>query len=81
MAPNLPPTVLIPLLEQRCGNCACWRELSTLEGECRRRAPLPLALAVQPGTVTGCVWPRTGPDDWCAEWMTRPLRQVGERHG
>ena len=52
-----------------CADCRFWEpEEGMPSGECRRRAPV--AVAVEPEGWTG--WPRTAGVDWCGEGE-RPL--------
>lgn len=58
-------------MTESCKTCAAWRNpmvvvgASRETGECRRRAPHP-----QPSNR----WPRTFPDEWCAEHLPKVPR-------
>ena len=52
---------------QRCADCKFWDYSSSNQGFCRRKAPSPTVMAK--ATEYVLVWPSTGLDDWCCEFV------------
>jgi hypothetical protein len=64
-----------------CQTCDAWlrRSDSYAEGECHRRAPLPLVL-IDPSPTEPifvyCRWPLTRENEGCIEWVPQPIAQT-----
>lgn len=59
--------------ELKCKTCKFWEEKTVdapVMGLCRRYAPRSVAVsALNSGENLDAVWPRTGPEDGCGEWV------------
>ena len=54
---------------ERCSDCIKWDYTDNNFGFCRAGAPRPtIAVASKDGSYT-LVWPSTGMEDWCYEFM------------
>lgn len=57
-----------------CKDCKFWSRIGeTREGQCRKKAPQPAGLVLQPGMVGMTVapiakWAKTDESEWCGEW-------------
>ncbi len=72
-------SVLIPLEQQSCANCRAWREVvPEARGECRRLSPMMIQFEGEMRIPTR-IWPDTLAEDWCAEWIPKPIQQTGEK--
>jgi hypothetical protein len=59
----------------KCQTCLCWTPLKH-DGECRRRAPVPVLLALSDGLLTR--WPKTLATEGCGDWMASPVPQKSD---
>ena len=60
---------------RRCGSCDFWSGFThgnQQQAECRRRPPVFT-------TARRSIWPYTGPDDWCGEFVQRAAAEGGSR--
>jgi len=61
-------------MKNRCADCKVWEYQKSNFGFCRLNAPFP---TVEKGTTTDSyilVWPSTGRDDWCSQFI--PAREL-----
>lgn len=58
--------------DKRCETCAAWDpgtpEEESEVGHCRRMSP---RIGLDDGAFPAAVWPMTGDDDWCLEWLPK----------
>lgn len=72
------PEQIADRLTRRCGNCQFWQERNGEQGECHRRAPLPLLVLCRDNYEFVVIWPDTNASHWCGEWGPYPKQQVLE---
>ena len=55
----------------KCKNCRAWekREDEPKFGYCKRHAPIPTITAIIDGMTFQIIWPSTGEDDCCMEFL------------
>ncbi len=53
-------------MNMTCSSCKFWKATSYIDGECRKSAPVHVALGLH-GDAPG-LWPNTNHDDWCGDF-------------
>lgn len=56
---------------RQCASCSFWQSQSGDNGECRRRAPQPIAFKVDEDVRYEARFPTTTAADWCGEYSPK----------
>ena len=61
------------MAQPTCADCQYWQQIQpdSITGECRQKSPVLVAGMAQDHKGLSRIWPLTGSDDWCGDFLLR----------